>query len=67
MDHLERERDYFAQFVGERAVTKSSVQDWQLKCVFPPFTVTEDETFDEYVQRKRKDKCFGNHIELQVC
>jgi len=43
MDHLERNREYFSQFI-----------------------VTETESFEEYVQRKRKDKCFGNHLELQV-
>ena len=33
---------------------------------FSQFVATETESFAEYVCRKRADKCFGNHLELQV-
>ena len=40
LDHMEKERDHFSQYV------------------------TED--FDAYIRRKRQDRVFGNHLEIQV-
>ena len=40
LDHMEKERDHFSQYV------------------------TED--FDAYLRRKRRDRVFGNHLEIQA-
>lgn len=40
MDHMERDRDHYSQFVAE--------------------------DFNEYIRRKRRDKEYGNHVEIQA-
>lgn len=36
----------------------------QNRAHFAAFIAGED--FDDYLQRKRQDRCYGNHPELQV-